>query len=78
MNRPRGLHSDTPEGGFPTFVRPPLMCSGIIEGALEVRGLCLQHPARSVLRCRGQERPCVPLNEKHKTCLDSDAESPPE
>jgi hypothetical protein len=70
---PAGLHSDTPGGGFLTFARPASMRSGIIEGALEVRGLCLPHPACSVLRCREQERPCVPLNEKHKTCLDADA-----
>lgn len=50
-----GLHSDTPGGGFPTFARLAGMRSGIIEGALEVRGLCLRHPACSGPRCRAGE-----------------------
>src|ERR1700744_6461986 len=43
----RGFAFGYPGGGFPTLPSLAGMGSGIIEGALEVRGLCLRHPACS-------------------------------
>jgi hypothetical protein len=52
---PVGLYSGTPEGGFPTFPRSAGTRSGIIGGALEVRGLCLHTRHAAVLRAGASE-----------------------